>query len=385
MNLDDIIHLMGEEELPSGSMVPPIFQTSNFSVKSIAELRSFFSDEWGHHLYTRGNNPTVKILRRKLAALEGTDDAICFSSGIAAVSSAIMSCTGSGDHVICVRHPYAWTNHLLSKYLPKYGVECTFVDGKNFDEIENARKPNTTVLMLESPNSMTFDIQDLSMCSAWAKRHGISTIIDNSYASPLFQNPTRFGIDMVVHSGSKYLNGHSDVVFGVVCSDRGRIRSIAQEEYMTLGAIMSPFESFLVLRGLRTLPVRMERIDRSTRKVFDFLSRADHVDKVFYPFDPESDQYDLARRQMSGCPGLLSIQLRTREPDRIEAFIHALKRFRMAVSWGGHESLVMPLLAAHFIQGRSKPSLPVNHMRLYIGLEDPDLLIKDLKKAFDAI
>lgn len=385
MNLDHILHLLGEEELPYGSMVPPIVQSSNFSVPNISTLRSYFSNEWDHHLYTRGNNPTVAILRRKLAALENTEDAICFSSGIAAISAAVMSVVKSGDHVICVQNPYSWTYHLLANYLPKYGVQTTFVDGTNMSDIKQALKENTKLLMLESPNSMTFELQNLVACADWAKKNNITTIIDNSYCSPLFQKPSDMGIDIVIHSGSKYLNGHSDVVCGVVCSSKNRILKIVQDEMMTLGAIMSPFEAFLVLRGLRTLEVRLKHIHASTQRVFAFLKNHSLVEKIFFPFDPDNPQYHLAMEQMKGSPGLLSLQLAVRDPEQVERFVHALKKFRIGVSWGGHESLVMPILAAHFIEGKKSPVLPWNHIRLYIGLESPAALINDLEKAFDAL
>ncbi|MDX1684243.1 MAG: PLP-dependent aspartate aminotransferase family protein [Saprospiraceae bacterium] len=385
MSIDEIIHLLGEEELPQGAMVPPIMQTSNFSISSIEELRSFFTNEWENHLYTRGNNPTVKILRQKLSALERTDDAICFSSGIAAVSAAILSEVKSGDHVICVKNPYSWTRSLLESYMPKYGVETTFVDGKELESIQAAKRDNTRLLMLESPNSMVFELQDLKACASWAKNNEIVTIIDNSYCSPLFQNPSTLGIDMIVHSGSKYLNGHSDVVFGVLCSAQERIARIAADEYMTLGAIMSPFEAFLVIRGLRTLSIRMNRINKSTMEIFDYLKSHPVIERIFYPFDPQNPQYDLARSQMSGSPGLLSIRLKTSERSEIEEFVHGLNVFRMGVSWGGHESLALPILAAHDIPGRQPPNLPINHIRLYVGLEDPDTLISDLDQNLRSI
>ena len=379
--LSDILNTLGESELPNGAMVPPIFQTSNFQFKSIKDLRTAFSSEWDHHLYTRGNNPTVRILREKLAALESTEDALCFSSGIAAISAAILSQVKRGDHVICVENPYSWTNHLLKNYLPKFGVNTTFVKG-DLESIEGATQSSTSLLMLESPNSMTFEVQDLSACAKWAKQKSITTIIDNSYASPLYQNPHLLGIDIIVHSGSKYLNGHGDVVFGALCAKRNIVRQIVENEYMTFGAVMSPFEAFLVLRGLRTLEIRMDRIFDSTLKVFEYLKSHPLVERVFYPFDPDYEQYDLAKSQMTGSPGLISIQLKSTSEDEVTTFCEGLTRFRMAVSWGGHESLVIPILALYNIPDRQAPDLPINHMRFYIGLEPHELLISDLESAF---
>ena len=384
MNMDEIINLLGEEEPWHGAVVPPIFQTSNFGYSSIQELRKAFKDEWASHLYTRGNNPTVAVLRKKLAALEGTEDAICFSSGIAAITAAILSQVKKGDHIISVRNPYSWTNHLLASYLPKFGVRTSFVDGTDTREIEEVYRENTRLLVLESPNTMTFELQDLKWASQWARERDVITILDNSYASPLFQKPSQFGIDVIVHSGSKYINGHSDVVCGVLCASQDMVSSIVANEYMTLGAIMSPMEAYLVLRGLRTFPIRMRRIESSTREVFNFLRQHPIVEKIFFPFDPDNPQYLLARQQMSGCPGLISVQLKT-DDDGIQKFVEYLNYFKMAVSWGGYESLIMPILAAYDIKGRPEPAWPRNHLRLYIGLEDPILLVEDLKKALEKL
>lgn len=384
IHLSDILNSLGESNLPEGAMVPPIFQTSNFQFKTIDSLRHAFSSEWDHHLYTRGNNPTVSILRKKLAALEETEDALCFSSGIAAISAAIMSQVKQGDHVICVDNPYSWTNHLLRNYLPKFGVSTSFVNG-DLASIESAARSSTRLLMLESPNSMTFELQDLRACSEWAKLNDVVTIIDNSYASPLYQKPHKLGIDIVVHSGSKYLNGHGDVVFGVLCASAATVSNIVKDEYMTFGAIMSPIEAFLVLRGLRTLEIRMDRIYKNTLSIFEYLKSQPNVDRIYYPFDPDSEQYDLARSQMSASPGLLSIQLKYSKDQDIVKFCESLSRFRMAVSWGGHESLVIPVLALYDIADRPAPTLPRNHVRFYIGLEQSELLIADLKEAFESV
>jgi cystathionine beta-lyase/cystathionine gamma-synthase len=384
MKLDEIINILGEEDLSHKAIVPPIYQTSNFQFDTVAKLRSAFSDEWSHHLYSRGNNPTVAVLRKKLAALEGTEDALCFSSGIAAISAAILAQVEQGDHIICVNNPYSWTSHLLKNYLPKFGINTTFVDGKDNEAIEAAYKLNTRLLVLESPNTMSFELQDLEWSAKWAKEHNIITVVDNSYASPIYQQPHSFGIDIIVHSGSKYINGHSDVVCGILCASHQMVASIVSNEYMTLGAIMSPIESYLVLRGMRTLPVRMSRIDQSTQQVFEFLKSHSLVEKLFYPFDPDNSQYNLAKRQMSGCPGLISIQI-TANDQQIERFIEELNIFKMAVSWGGYESLILPILAAYGIEGRSEPYWPRNHIRLYIGLEDPMLLIEDLSAALEVI
>ena len=199
MDINDILTHLGEDRANYfNAVAPPVIQSSNFVFNSVEHMRSSFADEFNQHIYTRGNNPTVAILRKKLAALEHTEDALVTGSGAAAVAAAVMANVKAGDHIVCVQKPYSWTYKLISKLLPRFGVDFTFIDGKNNKEIEDATKPNTKVLYLESPNTLTFDIQDLTFCAQIAKQHQIVTIVDNSHASPIFQNPSDFGIDFKV-------------------------------------------------------------------------------------------------------------------------------------------------------------------------------------------
>ncbi len=380
MHLSEIlIHLGEDREKYFIAIAPPIIQTSNFAFPDTATFKKAFLDEKGSHLYTRGNNPTTEILRKKLAALEGTEDALVFGAGGAAMSSAVIANVGAGEHIICVRNPYSWTNHLLTKFLPRFNVQHTFVEGTDLQELRLAILPNTTLLILESPNSITFNIQDIRACSEIAKVHNVTTIIDNTYASPLFQQPAKMGIDIVMHTCSKYLNGHSDVVAGVLCGTEKMMRKIFESELMTLGNILSPDNASLVIRGLRTLELRMDRVHQSGLRVARYLENHRHVETVLHPLLPSFPQYELATRQMSGSGGLFSILLKTKNITDINRFVDSLKRFLLAVSWGGHESLVIPFSIFHEIS--DDPVYPVNLIRFYIGLEDPDFLIQDLNQA----
>ena len=261
MSLSYIINHLGEQRSDYRNAVsPPIYQTSNFAMPSIAAMREMLSDELNNSFYTRGNNPTVEILRKKIAALEGAEDALMVGSGAAAMATAVMTLVRAGQKVICVQKPYSWTRTLLSQLLPRFGVQCEFVDGTDPANFANAICPQTALIILESPNSMTFELQDLAAVAQLAKQHGVRTIIDNSYASPLFQQPLRFGIDLVVHSATKYLNGHSDVLAGAICGSAELIREIFQGPFMTIGPLLSPHDAWLMLRGLRTLPVRLQQI-----------------------------------------------------------------------------------------------------------------------------
>jgi len=386
MHLSEILTHLGEDrENYFNAVSPPIIQSSNFAFPSLEQFRKDVTDELENHIYTRGNNPTVEILRKKLAALEGAEDALVVSSGAGATAMAMLANVKQGDHVICVKNPYSWTKNLLLNFLPRFGVSHSFVDGTEVANIEAAIQPNTTFLYLESPNTMTFELQDLRACATLAKRHGIVTMIDNSNCTPLYQRPIEYGIDIVMHTGTKYLNGHSDVVNGVICGSKEMIRKIFQTEIMTLGNIIGPHDAWLIIRGLRTLELRVKRSYESATKIAHWLESHPKVERVLFPFLPSFPQFELAQKQMSGCGGLITIFLKTESMERVEAFFNRLKRFLFAVSWGGHESLLVPMAAFYNIEGRDNPPYPFTLVRLYIGLEDPDWLIEDLAQALEAV
>ncbi len=385
MNLSHIINQLGEErEHYFNAVVPPVMQSSNFAFKTVEALRAALMQEEGHHLYTRGNNPTTEILRKKLAALAGADDALVFGSGMAAMSAAVLSLIKAGDHVVCQQHPYSWTKKLCAKILPNFGVQCTFVDGTSNEAWEKAIQPNTQLIILESPNTFTFELQDLAFVSALAKRHNIITIIDNTYSTSLGQRCIEAGIDLEVHSLSKYYAGHSDVVAGAVLGSSLLMQKIHQSGFLNLGGIMSPNDAWLVLRGLRTLHIRIERIGATTKKITDFLAAHPKVKKLLWQHHPSFPQFELAQQQMQWCGGLFSILLKTPDTDGVERFANALKHFLMAVSWGGHESLAFPVCAA-LPKGNYQSHLPYNLVRLYVGLEDAEVLIADLEQALAQI
>ncbi len=386
MELSDILTHLGEERSQYFNAIsPPIIQTSNFAFKDTASFRAAFLDERGHHLYSRGNNPTTEILRKKIAALEKAEDALVFGSGVAAMACAVLSNVRTGDHIICVENPYSWTHKLVSKLLARFGVHHTFVSGTNNQEIADAIQPETSVMILESPNSITFEIQDLKFCGKICKEHGITSIIDNTFASPLYQNPHTSDIDIVMHTISKYLNGHSDVVAGVITGTQKMMDKIFASEFMTLGPILSPHDAAMVLRGLRTLPLRMERVHHSGLAVARYLEAHAKVAQVIHPLLPSFDQHELARQQLSGAGGLFSFLLKADTIEDVNAFVDRLERFTLAVSWGGHESLVIPFSIFYNIEGRENPAYPFNLIRLYVGLEDPDYLIQDLENALRAL
>lgn len=386
MDTSYIINHLGEDHASYfNAIAPPIIQTSNFVFPTVDEMRTAFQDEMGGYLYSRGLNPTVDILRKKLAALDGAEDALVFNNGAAVVFAGVLANVKAGDHILSVTHPYSWTVHLFDKILNRFGITVTYADGTDAETFLSYVQDNTTFIYLESPNSWWLDIQDLEAIASFAKQRGIITLIDNSYCTPLYQKPIEFGIDLVMQTATKYIGGHSDTLGGVLSGSAAMIRKIFESEYLCVGSGIQPFNAWLLLRGLRTLPARIDRITASTQKVLQYLKDEPRVESLIFPLDPSYAQYELAKKQMKGACGLISFYMKAQHIEEIEKFCNNLKTFRMAVSWGGHESLIIPkcsgIVAADF-----DATNPTHRMlRLYVGLEDPEYLINDLKQSFNAL
>jgi len=381
-DLSHILYHLGEDrETYLNAVSPPVFQSSNFAFKSVSEMRLRLKEEMDYPFYTRGHNPTVAILRKKLAALEGTEEALVFSSGIAAIAAAILSSVKTGDHVVAVQNPYSWTNKLLKRYLSRLGIDHTFVDGGDAKNYLKAIRPQTRVLYMESPNSFTFEVQDIRAIVDMARAHNCVSILDNSYCTPLYQQAGAMGVDIIVHSATKYLNGHSDIVAGVLCTDRKRAEYIFETEFMNTGAVISPHDAWLMIRGLRTLPIRMKQISESTEYIIRKLTGHQAIEKIWFPFAEDNPQRALAQSQMLAASGQFSISLKVKSPEQIDAFVDNLKHFLIACSWGGYESLVFPVCGLNEAANYHSSPHPWNMVRFYIGLEDPDFLWDDLQKA----
>lgn len=384
---DDVSHIINElaedREHYFNAIAPPIVQTSNFRFETVEGLRKAFEDEMGGYLYSRGLNPTVDILRRKMAALDGAEDCLVFNNGAAAIFAAVLPNVKAGDHIISVRKPYAWVQHTFDLILPRFGISTTYIDGTEIQQFEEARQPNTAFIYLESPNSWTYAIQPIKQVAAFAKGHGILTLIDNSYCTPLYQRPIEMGIDMCMQTATKYIGGHSDTLGGVLTGTHQMMKKIFDVDYLAIGSGIQPFNAWLLIRGLRTLPARLERIARTTTEVLSFLKNHPRVEKILFPFDESFPQYELAREQMSGAGGLFTIALKNGTAESITRFCESLKHFYMAVSWGGYESLVIPKCAGvqpgHFNPAKDDHQ----YIRMYLGLEDSQYLINDLAQALD--
>ncbi|SMQ84893.1 cystathionine beta-lyase [Bacillus sp. OV166] len=373
-------HLGDEYDRFHGAVVPPIYQNSLFVFKNFDDLTEAMKDEQSNYLYWRGMNPTVEIVEKKIAALEKGEKCKLFSSGMAAISSAILTFLQAGDHVLSISNIYGPTTKFFT-YIEKFGVAHTNTLSTDLDVIESLIQPNTKVIYLESPTTMTFKLVNLKAVSTLAKQHGIKTIIDNTWATPLFQNPLTFGIDIVVHSVSKYLGGHSDLVGGALITSNEIMDHLFYHEYQLLGGVMPPYEAWLLMRGLRTLPIRMRAHHESGLKIASFLEDHSSVKKVHYPGLKSSPDYELGKQQLKGYSGLMSFELANNSFDSVRKVINSLKQFQIGVSWGGFESLVISPNygnnTEHLINSGIDPGL----IRISVGLENSDELMEDLSTA----
>lgn len=381
LRLDTMLQHFAEEEKLHGAVVPPLFQNSLFLFKDSEELWEALDNLSADapYLYSRLTNPTLEIVERKIAMLEGMESAKVFGGGMAAISVAILSTVASGAHAIVVDTCYGPTRRLFEDFLPRFGVTATFVDGRCHEEVIDSIRPETRLIYLESPSSIVFRLQDLDLIAQAAKEKGVTTICDNTCATPLFQNPARYGIDIVVHSASKYLSGHSDITAGVLCCSRKRMANLLRDEVSVLASTLAPFPAWLLLRGLRTLPLRMSAHQASGNAVAAHLEDQPEVERVFHAGLPSHPQRDLFAKQMRGSSSLLSFIPKMQEKEYVKKFVHALRLFGIGVSWGGFESLAVPLQ----FQTKDWPE-PRWVIRLHIGLEDATDLTQDLVSAFEA-
>jgi cystathionine beta-lyase/cystathionine gamma-synthase len=355
-------------------MATPIVQTSLFAFESVDAFISAGAKESKNTFYTRGQNPTVEVLERKLAALEQGEACKAFGSGMAAISAVMMGLLSSGDHILFVNNTYGPALQ-LAKQLNRFGITHTLLLDIEPGDVRNALLPNTKLIWLENPGTMLFRTMDLAAIADIAKQQGALTCIDNSWASPLFQKPIVHGIDIVVHSATKYIGGHSDVVAGAVITTEERMTQIFYRAYLLLGGILHPFDSWLLLRGLRTMPVRMQQHDRDALHVAEFLRDHPEVSQVYHP------AFGLPSRSLTGNSGLFSFVLKDAGFDEVRAFIDRLKRFRIGVSWGGVESLVISPNRGNNLHYLDAHRLPHGLVRLSIGLEGADALEEDIDQA----
>jgi cystathionine beta-lyase/cystathionine gamma-synthase len=386
MDLSEIINEFGENRQDYfNAIAPPIIQTSNFAFETVEALRKGFENEYDGFIYSRSFNPTVNILRKKLAALDKAEDCLVFNSGAAAIFASIFPNVKAGDHIVSVQNPYNSANEILSNILPTYHISTTFIDGTKVENFISAIQSNTKLIYLESPNSWYFDLQDLAAIAEIAKAKNIITVIDNSYCSPIYQQPIKFGIDITLQSATKYLNGHSDVIAGVVCGSNAMMQKIFNTVYRHVGSGIQPFAAWLLLRGLRTLTVRIKQITHTTNEVISFLQKEPLVEKVIFPLLDNFPQLALAKKQMNGACGLVTFFLKIKTVEEIEFFCNSLKHILMAVSWGGYESLIIPKCSTIPKADFDYTNESHRMLRLYVGQEEASYIIHDLQIGFNAI
>jgi cystathionine beta-lyase/cystathionine gamma-synthase len=362
------------------AVVPPIVQSSLFTFPTVAEMAATFRGQRTRWVYSRTTNPTVRVFEEKVAALEGTENAMGLASGMAAISAAVLAFASPGDRIVSVRHVYPDAYRLFETLLKRLKITVVYVDGLDHAAVA-AALPGAKILYLESPTTWVMHALDVGTLAALAKSHGALSIIDNSYATPIFQQPAALGVDLVVHSASKYISGHSDTVAGVIAGSNRLIDQIRRGIHPYIGAKLAPFEAWLLLRGLRTLPIRLQQHETACLDIARSLAKHPDVSRVFHPA--------LAGplpRGLYGTSGLFSFEC---APSiDIEKFCDALRLFKLGVSWGGHESLVVPALVTRAQAAGPNSArdfdVPERSIRLHVGLEGAASLWGDLLQALAA-
>jgi cystathionine gamma-lyase len=366
----------------SGDVVAPIHPSTTFARRT----REVDKPSAGYE-YSRTGNPTRDVLEAKLAALEDAKYALAFSSGLAAEATVALSLLGSGGHVLACDDLYGGTRRLFSQSLAPFGVKVTYVDFADPERIEDAIRPETRILWLESPTNPLLKVYDIGAVAELAQRKGIITVVDNTFASPYFQQPLKLGAHVVVHSTTKYIGGHSDAVGGAVMTSDDELYAKLKFNQNAVGAVPSPFDCFLLSRGIKTLSVRMERHAQNAMRVAQYLEESQRVARVYYPGLESHPGHSVARKQMTGYSGMVSVELRGTVRN-VNAFLGALKLFTLAESLGGVESLVdHPATMTHASvprEERLRLGVTDTLLRLSVGIEDVDDLLEDLQRGLNA-
>jgi cystathionine beta-lyase/cystathionine gamma-synthase len=364
----------------NGPLVAPIYQTSTFEVTDMQEqVRATPTDRY----YTRYGNATNTVPENAIAELEGADAALLFSSGMAAITTSILALVKAGDHIVAQRDIYGGVLKFLSKWLPQLGIETTFVDTNDIEQHEQAIRPNTKIIYIESPTNPTVRVVDLEKIAALARKHKLISAIDSTFATPINCRPAEWGIDLVLHSGTKYFGGHSDIMCGIAVGRGDLIEQIHQAR-TTFGGCIDPHAAFLLLRGIKTLAVRVERQNETALRIAEFLSQHPNVKRVHYAMLPQHADYATAKKQMAGAGGVLSFEVDGTGADACRV-AEALNLFTLAPSLGSVDSLVtIPVLTSHYLIDPAvlkKMGVTEQMIRLSVGIEHVDDLIADLEKG----
>jgi cystathionine beta-lyase/cystathionine gamma-synthase len=381
------VHAGEKRDSETGSIVTPIYQTSNFAFPSTKDLLAYTDGKIDGYIYTRYSNPTLRVVETKVALLEKVADAATCASGMAAITTAILSLVSTGDHIVAIRDIYGGTYALLSEVLPRFGVKTSFVDATDVPSLERAIRADTRVIFIESPTNPTLKIVDLAAVAEIGQRRDVPVIIDNTFATPYNQQPSRFGIDVILHSATKYFGGHSDLTAGVIAGTESYLARV-KDMRKILGGVLDPHAAWLLLRGLKTLGLRIEKQNQNGMKIAKYLENHSQVRRVYYPGLKNHPQYPLAKRQMKGFGGVVSFEV---EGDREVAtrFVDAVRMAYITPSLGGVETLItQPATTSHYRMAkeeRLKAGITDELIRLSIGIEDVQDIIADLDQAFNQL
>ena len=379
------IHAGEEKDNPENALNSPIFMTSTFTFDNLDHAQRTFSFETDDYVYTRGNNPTLRKFEKKMAALEEGTDGVAFASGMAAITSTLLSVAKPGEEIIAHRVLYGSTYNVIKKILPENGIKTKLLDLTEISQLEDAINETTSAIYLETPANPNLDIIDIEQISRLKDKYDIKIIVDNTFATPFFQKPLKLGADVVVHSATKYISGHGDVVAGVaVADDQEYIHKLKFDYMAEYGGVLSPFNAWLLLRGLKTLGLRMRTHEENTLKVAEYLNNHPEVDRIYYPGLPQSTGYKVANKQMSGFGSVLSFELKG-DINRAEKFVDSLEMIKLAVSLGDAETLIeYPFAMTHrgyTAEELEKMGLNKKMIRLSVGLEGYQDIITDIKEA----
>lgn len=380
------IHDGYESKSHHNSLAAPIYQTSTFTFETAEAGEKRFAGEEPGYIYSRLGNPTVHMLEERMASLENAEAGLAFGSGMAAVSAVLMHLVKSGDHILCSEGVYGCTFGLLKMIENKFGIEHDLLPLDSMEQIRQAIRPNTTVIYIETPINPTLKLIDLEMISSVAKEKGITVVVDNTFSTPYLQRPMEFGCDIVLHSATKYIGGHGDVVAGLVVSDQETITSIAKSTQKDIGGILSPFDAWLLLRGLKTLPIRMDRHCANARRVVEKLINHPAVTNVMYPGQEASPSFSIAQKQMKSPGGLISFEIKGGKQEA-QHFMNHLEMIKIAVSLGDAETLIQhPATMTHAvvpIEERKRMGISESLIRLSIGLEAWEDIWEDIEQALE--
>ena len=370
---------------PHGALTSPLYQTSTFHFTDAAQGAARFAGEEPGYIYTRLGNPTTTGLEQKVAQLENCEAAAATATGMGAVSASVLSFLSQGDHLVASSALYGCTFAFFAHMLPRWGIEVSFVDMTNEQALREAIKPNSKMIFAETPINPTMAVMDLNLISDVAKQHQLISVIDNTFLTPLLQKPTDYGIDLIVHSATKYLNGHGDVVAGLVCGSDEHINLIKMTVLKDIGATISPHDAWLINRGLKTLAIRMQRHCESAQTIAEFLEQHPHVNTVYYPGLESHPGNKFIGTQMKAAGGVIAFELKGSLKDG-EQFINSTKLCTLAVSLGDAETLIQhPASMTHSPytpEERAAAGISDGLIRLSVGLEDVNDIINDLNHAF---